>query len=143
MFFSSRIQQFFFRRDKVMNRFALKAQIMAKAKGDEEDEKLGVGTKGANLKIKDGYSSSDSGDEADDAEEGGGEKKKKKQKVCTPLCASLVLFQPQTKRKDKRTRVEDADDVAKYESSDGEDEGREYDYMTDSGSDSELALFFS
>ena len=52
-------------------------------------------------------------------------------------------FQPQAKRKDKRQRVENADDVAKYEASEGEDEGREYDYMTDSGSESESVLFYA
>ena len=40
-------------------------------------------------------------------------------------------------RKDKRQRVENADEVMAYESDDGDDEGREFDYITDSGSDSE------
>lgn len=53
-------------------------------------------------------------------------------------------------KKDKRVRVENADDIAGMfhwlylefyilglESDDGDDEGREYDYMTDSGSETE------
>lgn len=57
----------------------------------------------------------------------------------------ILKFQKtkQTKRvrKDKKQRVENADEVAAYESDDGDDEGREFDYMSDSGSDSELAFF--
>uniref|UniRef100_A0A158P8X9 Transcription initiation factor IIF subunit alpha n=1 Tax=Angiostrongylus cantonensis TaxID=6313 RepID=A0A158P8X9_ANGCA len=76
-------------------------------------------------KIKDEYSSDDSeGDEDDRNDEDGIPKRKeigaKKKKA---------LERP---KKDKRPHVENGDEVAKYESSDGEDEGREYDYMSDS-----------
>lgn len=45
------------------------------------------------------------------------------------------------KRKDKRQRVDNADEVAAYESEDGQDEGREYDYISDSGSNTRLVSF--
>ncbi|RCN41626.1 hypothetical protein ANCCAN_12416 [Ancylostoma caninum] len=119
----------FLERNKVMNQFALKAQIMSQLKAGEEDgEQLEKPTR--SLKIKDGYSSSDSDGEDDDRnDEDGAPKKKdgvqKKKKA------------HEKPKKDKRQRVENGDEVARYESSDGEDEGREYDYMSDSGSDSE------
>ncbi|KAE9419159.1 hypothetical protein Angca_009835, partial [Angiostrongylus cantonensis] len=122
----------FLERNKVMNQFALKAQIMSQLKTSEEDgERLENPTK--LLKIKDEYSSDDSeGDEDDRNDEDGIPKRKeigaKKKKA---------LERP---KKDKRPHVENGDEVAKYESSDGEDEGREYDYMSDSGSDSEREI---
>ncbi|VDM53341.1 unnamed protein product [Angiostrongylus costaricensis] len=119
----------FLERNKVMNQFALKAQIMSQLKtGEEDGERLENPTK--LLKIKDEYSSDDSeGDEDDRNDEDGTPKRKeigaKKKKA------------HERPKKDKRPHVENGDEVAKYESSDGEDEGREYDYMSDSGSDSE------
>lgn len=44
-------------------------------------------------------------------------------------------------RRDKKQRVENANEIVAYESEDGEDEGREYDYISDSGSDTRLVDF--
>lgn len=46
------------------------------------------------------------------------------------------------KKNDKKQRVDNADEIAAYESDDGDDEGREFDYMSDSGSDSEFVFFY-
>ncbi|TMS35857.1 hypothetical protein L596_003158 [Steinernema carpocapsae] len=117
----------FQRRSRVMNQFALKAQIQ-KTLNTTDDDGEGL-IKVSTLKIKDDYS--DENDEESDGEgEGetqssqGSQKEKKKKKNVK-------------ERKDKKQRVEHADEVAAYESEDGEDEGREYDYMSDSGSDSD------
>ncbi|KHJ90566.1 hypothetical protein OESDEN_09592 [Oesophagostomum dentatum] len=119
----------FLERNKVMNQFALKAQIMSQLKAGEEDgEQLEKPTR--SLKIKDGYSSSDSDGSEDDRNDEEGSSKKKD----SILKKKKAHEKP---KKDKRQRVETGDEVAKYESSDGEDEGREYDYMSDSGSESE------
>ncbi|KHJ76190.1 hypothetical protein OESDEN_24190, partial [Oesophagostomum dentatum] len=114
----------FLERNKVMNQFALKAQIMSQLKAGEEDgEQLEKPTR--SLKIKDGYSSSDSDGSEDDRNDEEGSSKKKD----SILKKKKAHEKP---KKDKRQRVETGDEVAKYESSDGEDEGREYDYMSDS-----------
>ncbi|KAK5972290.1 hypothetical protein GCK32_007436 [Trichostrongylus colubriformis] len=119
----------FLERNKVMNQFALKAQILSQLKtGEEDGEQLEKPTR--SLKIKDGYSSSDSDGEDDDRNDEDGAPKKKEG-------AAKKKKNHEKPKKDKRQRVENGDEVAKYESSDGEDEGREYDYMSDSGSDSE------
>ncbi|GMS84610.1 hypothetical protein PENTCL1PPCAC_6785, partial [Pristionchus entomophagus] len=119
----------FLKRNRVMNQFALKAQILDKMKqkeADEEDEQK-KGRK-SGLKIKDEQSSSGSEGEEEEKEkedeDGDKKRKKKTKKGAKP-------------RKDKRVKVENSDEVAKYESEDGEDEGREYDYMSDSGTDSD------
>ncbi|VDK78241.1 unnamed protein product [Litomosoides sigmodontis] len=115
-------------RDRVMNQFALKAQIQQQLRAmDEDGEQMIKTTK--SLKIKDEASSDENsdgekGDDEDDAPVGS----LKPKKHLKP--ASRIL-------KDKRQRVENADEVAAYESDDGDDEGREYDYMSDSGSESE------
>ncbi|VDO94473.1 unnamed protein product [Heligmosomoides polygyrus] len=119
----------FLERNKVMNQFALKAQILSQLKtGEEDGEQMEKPTR--SLKIKDGYSSSDSDGEEDDRNDEEGAPKKKD-------ATSKKKKAHEKPKKDKRQRVENGDEVAKYESSDGEDEGREYDYMSDSGSDSE------
>ncbi|KAJ1346963.1 hypothetical protein KIN20_001898 [Parelaphostrongylus tenuis] len=122
----------FLERNKVMNQFALKAQILSQLKtGEEDGERLEKPTK--SLKIKDEYSSDDSeGDEDDRNDEDGTPRRKE-----TSAKKKKAHDKP---KKDKRPHVENGDEVAKYESSDGEDEGREYDYMSDSGSDSEREL---
>ncbi|PIO77250.1 hypothetical protein TELCIR_00659 [Teladorsagia circumcincta] len=113
----------FLERNKVMNQFALKAQILSQLKtGEEDGEQLEKPTR--SLKIKDGYSSDDSDGEEDDRNEDGEPKKKE--------TTSKKKKKNEKPKKDKRQRVENGDEVAKYESSDGEDEGREYDYMSDS-----------
>ncbi|VDK84110.1 unnamed protein product [Litomosoides sigmodontis] len=115
-------------RDRVMNQFALKAQIQQQLRAmDEDGEQMIKTTK--SLKIKDEASSDENsdgekGDDEDDAPVGS----LKPKKHLKP--ASRIL-------KDKRQRVENADEVAAYESDDGDDEGREYDYMSDSGSESD------
>ncbi|KAK0395899.1 hypothetical protein QR680_001479 [Steinernema hermaphroditum] len=110
----------FQQRSRVMNQFALKAQIqktLNSADADGEDI-----VKGGGLKIKDEYSTDDENSGDDDAKPGD-QKKKKKKNV--------------RERKNKKQRVDHPDEVAAYESEDGQDEGREYDYMSDSGSDSD------
>uniref|UniRef100_A0A1I7TZ00 Transcription initiation factor IIF subunit alpha n=1 Tax=Caenorhabditis tropicalis TaxID=1561998 RepID=A0A1I7TZ00_9PELO len=116
----------FSQRNKVMNQFALKAAIQNQLNASDESEMTEQQKR--LLKIKDEGSSDDSED-GDDEDEGGEDgkrtkNKKKKKKNSKPA-------------KEKRQRVENSDDVAKYESSDGEDEGREYDYISDSGTDSD------
>uniref|UniRef100_A0A8R1DEP6 Transcription initiation factor IIF subunit alpha n=1 Tax=Caenorhabditis japonica TaxID=281687 RepID=A0A8R1DEP6_CAEJA len=113
----------FSQRNKVMNQFALKAAIQNQLNAADETE-LTEQQKRL-LKIKDEGSSDDSEDGDDEGEgEEGKKKNKKKKKNLKPT-------------KEKRQRVENSDEVAKYESSDGEDEGREYDYISDSGTDSD------
>ncbi|CAB3405388.1 unnamed protein product [Caenorhabditis bovis] len=113
----------FLQRNKVMNQFALKAAIQNQLNAAEDEE--GVDRLDKSLKIRDEASSDESDDERDDGDDDGEKKKRKKKKgEAKP-------------KKDKRQRVENPDEVAKYESSDGEDEGREYDYISDSGSDSD------
>ncbi|CAL2031192.1 unnamed protein product [Caenorhabditis brenneri] len=118
----------FSQRNRVMNQFALKAAIQNQLNAADESEMTEQQKR--LLKIKDEGSSDDSDDADDEGGEGGedGKKanknKKKKKKNAKPA-------------KEKRQRVENSDEVAKYESSDGEDEGREYDYISDSGTDSD------
>ncbi|CAD5209925.1 unnamed protein product [Bursaphelenchus okinawaensis] len=113
-------------RNKVLNQFALKAKIQQTLKDAEEDN--GLVTKPTALKIKDDFSDSD---------EEGGHAEKDESKGILDADAALEKNpkKKKGKQKDKRQRVENAEEVARYESEDGEDEGREYDYMSDSGSD--------
>uniref|UniRef100_A0A9J2P4U5 Transcription initiation factor IIF subunit alpha n=1 Tax=Ascaris lumbricoides TaxID=6252 RepID=A0A9J2P4U5_ASCLU len=115
----------FQQRNQVMNQFALKAQIRRQLNAMNEDGEQIVKTTKM-LKIKDEASSDEDESEGEkgDGEDSRGLKKAQKKKNRQP-------------RKDKKQRVENADEVAAYESEDGEDEGREYDYMSDSGSDTE------
>lgn len=115
----------FSQRYKVMNQFALKAAIQNQLSATDESEMTEQQKR--LLKIKDEASSDDS--DGDDEGEGGDDGKKAKNKKKKKKNAKPA--------KEKRQRVEDKDDVAKYESSDGEDEGREYDYISDSGTDSD------
>ncbi|VBB32557.1 unnamed protein product [Acanthocheilonema viteae] len=115
-------------RNRVMNQFALKAQIQQQLRAmDEDGEQMIKTTK--SLKIKDEASSDENsdgekGDDEDDAPVGSLKPKKNSKPTGRA-------------QKDKRQRVENADEVAAYESDDGDDEGREYDYMSDSGSESD------
>ncbi|MCP9263682.1 hypothetical protein DINM_007066 [Dirofilaria immitis] len=114
-------------RNRVMNQFALKAQIQQQLKAmDEDGEQMIKTTK--SLKIKDEASSDENsdGEKGDDEDDAPGRSLK-------PKSSKLAV----RARKDKRQRVENADEVAAYESDDGDDEGREYDYMSDSGSESD------
>ncbi|KAM3718453.1 General transcription factor IIF subunit [Dirofilaria immitis] len=115
-------------RNRVMNQFALKAQIQQQLKAmDEDGEQMIKTTK--SLKIKDEASSDENsdGEKGDDEDDAPGRSLKPKKSSKLAVRA----------RKDKRQRVENADEVAAYESDDGDDEGREYDYMSDSGSESD------
>ncbi|VDK68577.1 unnamed protein product [Onchocerca ochengi] len=115
-------------RNRVMNQFALKAQIQQQLKAmDEDGEQMIKTTK--SLKIKDEASSDENsdGEKGDDEDDAPVRNLKPKK---NPKSAARA-------RKDKRQRVENADEVAAYESDDGDDEGREYDYMSDSGSESD------
>ena len=110
----------FQQRNRVLNQFALKAQIQQQLK-DNEGEDGGKTVRGNNLLIKDELSSEE---EMGSGNESGEEKPQKKK--------------PKGKEaKDKKVRVKNGDEVAKYESEDGEDDGMEFDYMSDSGSDTE------
>ncbi|KAI1715267.1 transcription initiation factor IIF, alpha subunit (TFIIF-alpha) domain-containing protein [Ditylenchus destructor] len=124
---SEQAEEKFQQRNKVMNQFALKAQIQQQLK-DQED--VGVTSKASTLKIKDD-ASSDEEDELEDAEDGeASERKPKKPKKKIKNGADEA-------KRQKKQRVQNADEIAAYESEDGDDEGREYDYMSDSGSDSD------
>uniref|UniRef100_A0A0N4ZR88 Transcription initiation factor IIF subunit alpha n=1 Tax=Parastrongyloides trichosuri TaxID=131310 RepID=A0A0N4ZR88_PARTI len=119
-------------RDQIMNKFALKAQLQKKNDNEDEDEEgNGSGKHGSKkdvesgLKIKDEASDDSDGHYGEDEEEDGKKRVKKKKKV------------DDKKKKDKKVKVSSAFEVAKYESDDGDDEGREYDYMSDSGSDTD------
>uniref|UniRef100_A0AC35FE51 Transcription initiation factor IIF subunit alpha n=1 Tax=Panagrolaimus sp. PS1159 TaxID=55785 RepID=A0AC35FE51_9BILA len=116
----------FQQRNRVMNQFALKAQIQQQMKDNEEDG--GKTVKSSNLLIKDKDIISTDEDNDDDEEEVDEEKKNQKKRNNK---------QKQNQKKDKRVRVDNGDEVAAYESDDGDDEGREFDYMSDSGSESE------
>jgi transcription initiation factor TFIIF subunit alpha len=116
----------FQQRNRVMNQFALKAQIQQQMKDSEEDG--GKTVKSSNLLIKDKDIISTDEDNDDDEEEVDEEKKNQKKRNNK---------QKQNQKKDKRVRVDNGDEVAAYESDDGDDEGREFDYMSDSGSESE------
>ncbi|KAI6174681.1 Transcription initiation factor IIF subunit alpha [Aphelenchoides bicaudatus] len=120
------VEEQFQQRNKVLNQFALKMKIQQTIKDQDEDgEKM---SKPSLLKIKDEASSDEednNGEESkrDEDEETSSNKKGKKKKG-----------KEARERKDKKQRVKNADEVAAYESEDGEDEGREYDYISDSGS---------
>ncbi|VDM96918.1 unnamed protein product [Thelazia callipaeda] len=115
-------------RNRVMNQFALKAQIQQQLKAMDDDGEQMIRTT-RSLKIRDEASSGENsdgekGDDEDDAPD-----------VSLKLKKNTKLGN--RARKDRRQRVENADEVAAYESDDGDDEGREYDYMSDSGSESD------
>uniref|UniRef100_A0A183C601 Transcription initiation factor IIF subunit alpha n=1 Tax=Globodera pallida TaxID=36090 RepID=A0A183C601_GLOPA len=129
----------FQQQSKVFNQFALKAQIQKQlAEQEERDQQGQMLVKNASgLKIKD-EASSDEEYEADDEIEGknGGDsaaKGRKKGKATAKEAKPKAI----AKGNRKKQRVEAGDEVAAYESEDGEDEGREYDYMSDSGSDTD------
>lgn len=121
----------FGRRKKVMNFFSL--MLRKRLKGDDEEAedpeeaklKKAAGKKGKDLKISDMDEWMESSDEESNSDEedkpkkkddeSGDEKKKKKGKV------------PEKKKKKR-----DLDDEAFEESDDGDEEGRELDYISDS-----------
>lgn len=113
-----------------MNQFALKAQIQQHIR-DKDEQESGFATKTSNLKIKDEASS----DEEDGDEQLDGDTRAKKSKGKKKVDAE------KERKKSKKQRVDNADEVAAYESEDGDDEGREYDYISDSGSDTEWVFF--
>ncbi|VDM84137.1 unnamed protein product [Strongylus vulgaris] len=102
----------FLERNKVMNQFALKAQIMSQLKAGEEDGEQSE-KPARTLKIKDGYSSSDSDGSEDDRNDEEGAQKKKD----SVLKKKKAHEKP---KKDKRQRVENGDEVArKFSTSSG------------------------
>lgn len=121
-------------RDKVFNQFALKAQIQKQLNDQEERQQQETMKKGtASLKIKDEASSDEEEGEGAEGGENGANRAEKKGKG-----PKNVKKKPaQAARDKKKQKVENSDDVAAYESDDGDDEGREYDYMSDSGSDTD------
>nr|CAD2190157.1 unnamed protein product [Meloidogyne enterolobii] len=131
-------------RDNVLNHFALKAQIQ-KQLAEQEDQlqqqqrqKIGDTLKRAGgLKIKDEASSDEDEDGDVDEEEQNGKSKNGSKKKKDGKKGKKVKNEKEEKNKTKKQRVKAADEIADYESEDGQDEGREYDYMSDSGSDSE------
>uniref|UniRef100_A0A914MIE8 Transcription initiation factor IIF subunit alpha n=1 Tax=Meloidogyne incognita TaxID=6306 RepID=A0A914MIE8_MELIC len=131
-------------RDNVLNHFALKAQIQ-KQLAEQEDQlqqqqrqKIGDTLKRAGgLKIKDEASSDEDEDNDVDEEEQNGKSKNGSKKKKDGKKGKKVKNEKEEKNKTKKQRVKAADEIADYESEDGQDEGREYDYMSDSGSDSE------
>ncbi|CAG9535839.1 unnamed protein product [Cercopithifilaria johnstoni] len=115
-------------RNRVMNQFALKAQIQQQLRVmDEDGEQMIKTTKSLKIKDEDSADENSDGEKGDDEDDApfGSLQSKKNSKLAGRV------------RKDKRQRVENADEVAAYESDDGDDEGREYDYMSDSGSESD------
>jgi transcription initiation factor TFIIF subunit alpha len=116
----------FQQRNRVMNQFALKAQIQQQMKDNEEDG--GKTVRASNLIIKDKDVISTDEDDEDNEDDLDEEAKKQKKRMKKPH---------NNPKKDKRVRVENGDEVARYESDDGDDEGREFDYMSDSGSESD------
>lgn len=132
-------------RDNVLNHFALKAQIQ-KQLAEQEDQlqqqqrqKIGDSLKRSGaLKIKDESSSDEDGEGDDDEEdEQNGKSKNGMKKKKEGKKGKKVKNEKEEKNKTKKQRVKAGDEIADYESEDGQDEGREYDYMSDSGSDSE------
>uniref|UniRef100_A0A0N5BQA6 Transcription initiation factor IIF subunit alpha n=1 Tax=Strongyloides papillosus TaxID=174720 RepID=A0A0N5BQA6_STREA len=119
-------------RDQIINKFALKAQLQKKKDEEEDDDETPGGGKSGSkkvidqgLKIKDEASDDSEGHYGEDEDEEGKVRSKKKKK------------NTEKGKKDKKVKVSSAFEVAKYESDDGDDEGREYDYMSDSGSDTD------
>lgn len=129
-------EQEFGRRKKVMNYFSL--MLRKRLKGDEEEEKdpeevkvKGAGSKKAKeLKISEMDEWIDSDDESDSDSEGeGGEKKKKE------LDSDDEMGKKKGKKGkigEKKKKKRDVDDEAFEESDDGDEEGREMDYDTES-----------
>ncbi|KAI6171680.1 Transcription initiation factor IIF subunit alpha [Aphelenchoides besseyi] len=114
----------FQQRNKVLNQFALKAKIQQTLRDQDEDG--GKVAKPVALKIKDEGSSDDDAAAADEDD-----------KIAD---ASADVRGNAKKKKDESTREKGQETACKelgrtYESEDGEDEGREYDYISDSGSD--------
>uniref|UniRef100_A0AC35TTT4 Transcription initiation factor IIF subunit alpha n=1 Tax=Rhabditophanes sp. KR3021 TaxID=114890 RepID=A0AC35TTT4_9BILA len=116
----------FLNRDKMINKFAFKAQLSKQNEDNEGDEKIVKEKHG--LVIKDEASdASEDGEDEDTPGTSTDRTKKKKKKFDADV----------ERKKDKRVKVQYSDEVAKYDSEDGDDEGREYDYMSDSGSDTD------
>lgn len=123
-------EQEFGRRKKVMNYFSL--MLRKRLKGDEEEEQdpeevkvKGTSKKAKELKISDMDEWIDSEEESDSDEE---EEKKKKEEDSDDDAKSKKGKKVQDKKKKKR----DVDDEAFEESDDGDEEGREMDYDTES-----------
>jgi len=119
------VEEQFQLRNKVLNQFALKAKIQQTLRDQDEDG--GKMSKPNSLKIKDEVSTDDDDNEGDESRQDGEDSSK-------PKKGQKKKKMDGRERKDKKQRVQNADDVLAYESEDGEDEGREYDYISDSGS---------
>ncbi|XP_026840736.1 general transcription factor IIF subunit 1 [Drosophila persimilis] len=130
-------EQEFGRRKKVMNYFSL--MLRKRLRGDEEEEQdpeeaklLKAATKKSKeLKITDMDEWIDSEDESDSEDEE--EKKKKEQEDSDD--GSKAKGGKGKKGADKKKKKRDVDDEAFEESDDGDEEGREMDYDTESSED--------
>ncbi|KAL3093134.1 hypothetical protein niasHT_022584 [Heterodera trifolii] len=129
----------FQQQSKVFNQFALKAQIQRQLAEQEEREQQGqmLAKNASGLKIKDEASSDDEYEADDEVEPKNGQNDGAKVRRKGKATAKNTKAKGQAKGDKKKQRVEAGDEVAAYESEDGEDEGREYDYMSDSGSDTD------
>uniref|UniRef100_A0A915LVD3 Transcription initiation factor IIF subunit alpha n=1 Tax=Meloidogyne javanica TaxID=6303 RepID=A0A915LVD3_MELJA len=127
-------------RDNVLNHFALKAQIQKQLAEQEDQLQQQQRQKiGDTLKRAGDEASSDEDEDGDvDEEEQNGKSKNGSKKKKDGKKGKKVKNEKEEKNKTKKQRVKAADEIADYESEDGQDEGREYDYMSDSGSDSEF-----
>lgn len=125
-------EQEFGRRKKVMNYFSL--MLRKRLKPDEEEEKdpeevkvKGGGKKAKELKISEMDEWIDSDEESDSESEG--EEKKKKEEDSDDEGKKKGK---KGKGPDKKKKKRDVDDEAFEESDDGDEEGREMDYDTES-----------
>lgn len=138
----------FEKRNKVMNQFALKAQFGFGASKSEGDDAISRGAAGTSKQMK----ISDRDDfPSDDSDDGEGERKVKDEDPDDPKSKKKTETEDSkgkggSKKKKKsatskrRQKNEEKDEEDRYEgegSEDGEEEGREVDYMSDSGSASD------
>ncbi|XP_017141584.1 general transcription factor IIF subunit 1 [Drosophila miranda] len=131
-------EQEFGRRKKVMNYFSL--MLRKRLRGDEEEEQdpeeaklLKAATKKSKeLKITDMDEWIDSEDESDSEDE---EEKKKKEQEDSDDGSKKAKGGKGKKGADKKKKKRDVDDEAFEESDDGDEEGREMDYDTESSED--------
>ncbi|XP_067615478.1 general transcription factor IIF subunit 1 [Eurosta solidaginis] len=123
----------FGRRKKVMNYFSL--MLRKRLKGDEEEEQdpdevksKGASKKSKELKISEMDEWIDSDEESDSEED----EEKKKEEDSDDDCSKKKVKKGQQKKPSKK---KDVDDEAFEESDDGDEEGREMDYDTESSED--------
>lgn len=139
----------FSHRKKVLNYFSL--MLRKRLKGDEEDPeekeeakaKKGAGKSGKKeLKISDMDEDAWMDSEDDDSESGEDKEKEKKEESDDDQKKKLKNKKKGKAGPEKKKKKKDSDDEAFEDSDDGDEEGRELDYISDSSDRSVIFSFF-